>query len=154
MPRVESSILIQAPRAAVMAVARDNERFPEFMSDLQSLKVLEKSEDGSRVVSEWVGIVPKFGTKIRWVEEDVWDEAAGTCAFRQLRGDYKRLEGVWTFSPEGGEEATRFSSVVDYEIEIPLVGPLIKTIIRKAVQDNVDATLRAIKERCEQQPAP
>lgn len=148
MPQIESSILIQAPRAAVMAVARDNEKFPEFMSDLHSLTVLETSEDGRRVVSEWVGIVPKFGTKIRWVEEDVWDEAAGTCTFRQLRGDYKRLEGVWTFTPEG-ESATRFHSLLDYEIEIPLVGPLIKTIIRKAVQDNVDATLRAIQGRCE-----
>ena len=148
MPQIESSIVIQAPRAAVMAVARDNEKFPEFMADLQSIQVQEKSADGSRVVSEWVGIVPKFGAKIRWVEEDVWDEAAGTCTFRQLSGDYKRWEGVWTFAPEG-ENATRFSSLVDYEIEIPLVGPLIKTIIRKAVQDNVDATLRAIKERCE-----
>lgn len=149
MPRVESSILIQAPRAAVMTVARDNATFPEFMADLYSLKVLEKSEDGSRVVSEWVGIVPKFGTKLRWIEEDLWDEAAGTCTFRQLSGDYKSLGGVWTFASEG-ENATRFSSVVDYEIEIPLVGPLIKTIIRKTVQDNVDSTLRAIKDRCEQ----
>jgi uncharacterized membrane protein len=148
MPQVESSIVIQAPRQAVMAVARDNEKFPEFMSDLQSLTVLEKNEDGSRIVSEWVAVVPKFGNKLRWVEEDVWDEAAGTCTFRQLRGDYKRLEGVWRFTPEG-ENATRFSSLVDYEIEIPLVGPLIKAIIRKAVQDNVDATLRAIGDRCE-----
>ena len=149
MPRVESSILIQAPRAAVMTVARDNETFPEFMADLRSLKVLEKSADGDRVVSEWVGIVPKFGTKLRWTEEELWDEAAGTCTFRQRSGDYKNLEGVWSFTSEG-ESATRFSSVVDYEIEIPLVGPLIKTIIRKTVQDNVDATLRAIKDRCEQ----
>ena len=148
MPRVESSILIQASRAAVMTVARDNATFPEFMADLHSLKVLEKNEDGSRVVSEWVGIVPKFGTKLRWIEEDLWDEAAGTCTFRQLSGDYKSLSGVWSFTAEG-ESATRFSSVVDYEIEIPLVGPLIKTIIRKTVQDNVDSTLRAIKDRCE-----
>lgn len=148
MPRIESSIVIAAPRDAVMAVARDNESFPEFMADVRSLKVLEKSADGSRVVSDWVGVVPKFGTSIRWVEEDLWDDAAGTCTFRQLKGDYKRFEGVWTFTPEG-EGTTRFSSVVDYEIEIPLVGPLIKTIIKKTVQDNVEATLRAIKERCE-----
>jgi uncharacterized membrane protein len=148
MPRVESSVVIQAPRDAVMAVARDNERFPEFMTDLRSLTVLERSDDGNRVVSDWVGAVPKFGTTIHWVEEDVWDPDAGTCTFRQLKGDYKQFEGVWTLTPEGAD-ATRFSSVVDYEIEIPLVGPLIKTIIRKTIQDNVDATLKAFKERCE-----
>jgi ribosome-associated toxin RatA of RatAB toxin-antitoxin module len=134
-----------------MAVAKDNERFPEFMADVRSLTVVERSEDGLRVVSDWVGVVPKFGTAIRWTEEDVWDPAAGTCTFRQLKGDYKHLDGVWTFTAEG-ESATRFSSLVDYEIEIPLVGPLIKSIIRKAVQDNVDATLAAIKARCEAGP--
>ena len=148
MPRVESSIVIQAPRDAVLAVARKAEDFPEFMEDVESVMIRERSDDGSRVVSDWVAVVPKFGNKIRWVEEDLWDESAGTCTFRQLSGDYKQWEGVWTFTPEG-ENATRFSSQVDYEIEIPLVGPLIKTIIRKAVQNNTDATLRAIRDRCE-----
>ena len=148
MARIESSVRIAAPRERVIAVAQNNEAFPEFMADLRSLTVLERSADGKRVVSEWVGIVPKFGTTIRWTEEDVWDTEAGTCTFRQLKGDYKQFEGVWTFTPEG-DSATRFDSVLDYEIEIPLVGPLIKNIVRKAVQDNLDATLAAIKTRCE-----
>lgn len=150
MPRVESSIVIQATPSAVMVVAQDNERFPEFMADVRSLKVLERSDDGARVVSDWVGVVPKFGATIHWVEEDLWDLAAGTCTFRQIKGDYKKFEGVWTFAPEG-EGATRFSSVVDYEIEIPLVGPLIKTIIQKTVRDNVESTLKALKQRCEEE---
>ncbi len=148
MPRIESSVVIDAPPDAVIAVARNNEEFPDFMADVRSLTVLERSPDGLRIVSDWVGVVPKFGTTIRWTEEDVWDLAAGTCAFRQLKGDYKQFEGLWTFSRESAG-TTRFSSVLDYEIEIPLVGPLIKSIIRKAVQDNVDATLRAIKDRSE-----
>ncbi len=149
MPRIESSVLINAPRDQVIAVARDNARFPEFMSDLRSLTVLETSDDGMRVVSEWVGVVPKFGNTIKWTEEDVWDLAAGTCTFRQLEGEYKQFEGVWTFS-DAGDDTTRFASVLDYEIEIPLVGPLIKAIVKKAVQDNLDSTLNAIKKRCEE----
>lgn len=149
MPRVESSIVINAPRDAVIAVARDNAKFPEFMSDLQSLTVKEASGDGLRVVSEWVGIVPKFGNKIRWVEEDVWDLEAGTCTFRQLSGDYDHFEGVWTFTDKG-DGATRFDSWLDYRLEIPLVGPLLKTIVQKTMQNNLDATLAAIKARCEE----
>lgn len=149
MPRIESSVLINAPRGRVIAVARDNARFPEFMSDLRSLIVLETSEDGNRVVSEWVGVVPKFGTAIKWTEEDVWDLAAGTCTFRQLKGDYKQFEGVWTFA-DADNNTTRFASVLDYEIEIPLVGPLIKAIVKKSVQDNLDSTLNAIRKRCEE----
>lgn len=148
MPQVESSILILAPRDAVIAVARDNESFPAFMTDVESITPREKSDDGLRVVSDWVGIVPKFGNRIRWTEEDVWDLDAGTCTFRQLAGDYDQFEGVWTFAADG-DNVTRFDSVLNYRIEIPLVGALIQNIIHKTVQANLDATQRAIKERCE-----
>jgi uncharacterized membrane protein len=152
MPRVESSIFIKAPRETVIAVARNNEQFPQFMADVQSVTVLSKSEDEKTVVSEWVGIVPKFGNRITWVEEDHWDLDAGTCTFRQIRGDYDEFSGVWSFVSDG-PAFTRFDSYLDYRLEIPLVGPLIKTIIQKTMQNNLDATLRAIKERAEEEEA-
>lgn len=148
MPQIESSILIDAPRDAVIAVARNNEAFPTFMADVDSLVVRESSADGLRLVSEWVGIVPKFGVKVRWTEEDVWDLGAGTCVFRQLTGDYQKFEGVWTFTAEG-PNTTRFHNLLDYELEIPLVGPLIKAIIKKTMENNLDSTLKAIKQRSE-----
>jgi ribosome-associated toxin RatA of RatAB toxin-antitoxin module len=148
LPRVENSALIAAPRDRVIEVARDNEQFPEFMGDVESLVVTERSQDGLRIVSDWVGIVPKVGARVRWTEEDVWDLENGTCTFRQIKGDYDRFDGVWTFTAEGTDR-TRFDFVLDYELEIPLVGALIKTIIHRTMQANVDATLAAIKERCE-----
>ena len=148
MPRVESSTLINASRDRVIAVARNNEAFPEYMSDLHSLIVKERSDDGLRMVTDWVGIVPKFGVKVRWTEEDLWDLAEGTCTFRQLSGDYDQFEGVWTFTAVD-EKTTRFDSVLDYRLEIPLVGAIIKAILQKTVQNNLDSTLRAIKERSE-----
>ncbi len=148
MPRVENSIFIKAPRGSVIAIARQNELFPEFMADVDSITPREKSDDGLRVVSDWVGIVPKFGNKIRWMEEDIWDLETGTCTFRQLEGDYEQFEGVWRFTADG-DNVTRFDSELDYQIEIPLVGALIKTIIHKTMQNNLDATMKAIKDRCE-----
>ena len=37
MPRVESSSIINAPRDRVIAVAQDNEAFPEFMAELMRM---------------------------------------------------------------------------------------------------------------------
>jgi uncharacterized membrane protein len=148
MPRVESSIIIQAPRDRVIAIARDNARFPEFMSEVKSLVVTETSEDGLRVVSDWVGVVPRFGVTIRWTEEDVWDLQAGTCTFRQLKGDYDEFAGVWTFTAEAPDH-TRFDSYLDYRLEIPLVGGIVKAIVHKLIQSNLDSTLTAIKSRSE-----
>lgn len=150
MPRVESSVVVNAPRERVIAVARDIENYPSYMADVASITVREKSDDGGRVVSDWVGIVPKFGNKISWQEEDLWDVEAGTSHFRQITGDYDEFSGVWRFTSES-PSTTRFDSVLDYRLEIPLVGGLIKAIIQKTMQNNLDATLRAIKERAEAQ---
>ncbi|MBC8102157.1 MAG: SRPBCC family protein [Cytophagales bacterium] len=149
MPQIESSIVIDAPRETVIAIARDNEKFPDYMADVKSLSVVERSHDGLRMVTDWVGIVPKFGAKIHWVEEDIWDLGAGTCTFKQLSGDYDQFEGVWTFTAVG--ETTRFDSTLNYTLEIPLVGGIIKAIIQKTMQNNLDATLVAIKARSESQ---
>lgn len=145
MATVESCIDIQAPVARVMALARDIERFPEFMRDIKQVLVLER--DGGRVVSRWVARAEDIRITLKWTEEDLWDEAAGTCHFHQIEGDYGRMEGVWTFQPVDG--GTRFQSTLTLEYDVPLIGPLIKSLVAKKARENLDATLAAIKARAE-----
>ena len=140
--------MIRASRDAVIEIARNNEAFPEFMEDVQSLEVLSTSEDKLTVTSAWVGLIPKFNKKVSWEQEDVWDTDKGTCEFRQLMGDFDEFHGTWTFS-EIEPGLTRFDSVLDYRLEIPLVGILIKSIIQKTMENNIESTLQAIKKRCE-----
>ncbi len=145
MPTVETTVQIEAPIEAVYAVANDNESFPEYMADVESLKVVER--DGDRVVSDWVGVVPTFGLRIRWRQEDVWDEDARTCKFRQLEGDYDTLDGSWTFTERDG--GTRFDSTLDYEYSVPGLGALVKKVIHNIVVKNMEGVLGAIKKRAE-----
>ena len=44
MPRIELSVKIDAPIAHVYEIAKDVESFPQFMADLQSLKLLERNQ--------------------------------------------------------------------------------------------------------------
>lgn len=148
MPRIELSYLIDAPVEKAYEVARDVESFPEIMDDLQSLTVLERSEDGNRTVTEWVGLVRQFSMKLKWQQEDIWDPIRHRDEFRALKGDVDEMSGYWQFTEENGQ--TRFESLVDYEINVPLVGPLVKNIIKKLMESNLDAQMRAIKERAEQ----
>lgn len=145
MPTVENSVLIAAPLETVLKIAMDNARFPEFMSDVKSLEIVES--DGSRVVSDWVGVVPQFGLKVRWRQEDIWNVESGTCDFRQVEGDYDSLSGRWSFSEEGGK--TRFDSTMDYEYVVPGLGPLVGKVIFGIVKKNMEGVLMAIKERAE-----
>lgn len=145
MPTVETSVLVDAPVEAVYAVAKDNESFPEYMSDVQSLEIVER--DGDRSVSDWVGVISTFGLKVRWRQEDVWDDEERSCVFKQVEGDYDKLEGLWTFKEEAG--GTRFDSALDYEYVVPGLGPLVKKVIHNIVVKNMDGVLGAIKERAE-----
>jgi len=77
------------------------------MPDVKSVRIIEKSEDGSRTVSEWVGIVKEFKTTIKWVEEDIWNDADHTCTFSLVKGRlrqvFRRVEvyGRWRGHPLG-----------------------------------------------------
>jgi ribosome-associated toxin RatA of RatAB toxin-antitoxin module len=147
VPVVQNSVLIDASPDAVYAVARDVERFPEFMPDVQRLTVVEASPDGKRQVTEWVGLIPTFKLTVKWTEEDHWDDAARTCNFKQVKGDFTEYAGEWRFHEEGGR--TRFESEVRYELDIPTIGPLIRGVVRKIMSDNLDRLQTAIKLRAE-----
>ncbi|MBI1757401.1 MAG: SRPBCC family protein [Fimbriimonas ginsengisoli] len=145
MPEVDVSIWIAAPLERVYAIAKDSRSFPEFMKDVKSVTPVE--EDGSRFVADWVGLIPQFRLKLRWRQEDLWDDAARVCRFRQLKGDYDKLEGAWTFTEENG--GTRFATHLDYEYNVPTLGPLVKKVIYSIVVKNLDGINQAIKARAE-----
>jgi ribosome-associated toxin RatA of RatAB toxin-antitoxin module len=145
MPNVESVVHVGAPPDRVYAVAKDVERFPEFLPDVESVTVLER--DGSRVVSAWVGLVREFNRTIKWTEADDWDDAARRCEFRATEGDWDRYQGEWTFDAEDG--GTRVRLALDFEMNVPLIGPLIRRVLAKLVRNNCDRMLEALKARVE-----
>ena len=149
MPRIDQSAEIAAPIAHVYAIARDVETFPQFMADLQALTVLERAPDGSRTVTEWTGLIREFKMTVKWTQEDLWDDAAHRDEFRMIHGDMDSMSGYWQFT-EISPGSTRFQSVLEYEYNVPLIGPMIKTLIKKKMTDNLQATMDAIKRKAEE----
>ncbi|MEP6757175.1 MAG: SRPBCC family protein [Chthonomonadales bacterium] len=147
MPRIEQSLTIAAPVETVYSIARDVEKFPDFMSELQSLKIVESTNEGNRTVTEWVALVPQFAMKLKWQQEDIWDPSRHRDDFKALKGDVDKMEGYWQFTFADG--VTTFDSVVDYEVNVPLVGPLVKNLIRKLMESNLAAQMNAIKLEAE-----
>jgi ribosome-associated toxin RatA of RatAB toxin-antitoxin module len=143
MDRVEAEILILADPDAVYAVAKDIERFPEFMPDVERVAVLERS--GDRVVSDWVGVVREFNRKIAWVEEDRWDDGARRCDFAMVSGDWDKYQGAWTFDP--APEGTLVKLALDFELNVPLIGPLIKGLLVRLVRKNCQQMLEGLRGR-------
>ncbi|MGH2452528.1 MAG: type II toxin-antitoxin system RatA family toxin [bacterium] len=143
MAQVNASTVIAAPIDDVYAAAKAVETFPEFMPDLESVEVLERSNGNT--VSRWVGLVQ--GRKIRWVEEDLWDDRAYRCDFRQREGDFTRYQGTWRFEPVG--EGTRTTIDVDFQLDIPLAGALLSNLLKVLMRKNIEGMLSALKTQVE-----
>lgn len=151
MPHIDNEVLVNASLERVYALAKDVESFPDFMPDVESVHVSERSPDGQRTVTDWVGVASDFKLKVRWTEEDIWDDAAHTCRFHQTRGDYTSYGGLWTFTDEG-DGRTKFASSIDYELEVPLIGALLKKVVARLMLNNTQKLLDAVKARAEQSP--
>ena len=148
MPKVQGSIKVAKPADYVFEIARDIERFPEFMADVESVKILEQTANG-RQISHWVGVVKEFHRTIQWTEEDYWDTENRVVTFRQTEGDYTEYRGLWEIK-ETGEKETVSRIEVQYEYDVPLIGNLIKGLLQRKMQDNIDNMLQALKTRCEE----
>lgn len=145
MPKVTTSVWINAPLATVYEIAKDNTKFPEFMEDVKSVEIV--SQEGPSVVSKWVGVISAFNVKVRWTQRDEWDDSAHTCSYSQVSGDYDSMAGTWSFFEENG--GTRFDSELDYEYSVPGLGALVGKVIYLLVVKNMDDVLGAIKARAE-----
>ncbi|MBV8601994.1 MAG: cyclase, partial [Candidatus Eremiobacteraeota bacterium] len=70
MPYVEVTISVAAPARDVYELAKQQERFPEFMPDVESVTVLERRPDA--IVTRWKTLVEE--APIEWTEEDRFDD--------------------------------------------------------------------------------
>ncbi|HEY3377861.1 MAG TPA: SRPBCC family protein [Armatimonadota bacterium] len=143
MPKIESEIFIPASLETVYEIAKDIERFPEFFPDVESVTILERTPEG--FTSEWVGVVEKLHRKLKWRELDVWDDSTHTCTFRAIGGDWDKYDGVWTFTTQDG--GTRMQMQLECDINVPMIGAIIKGLIGKLAKANVDNMFAGIRRR-------
>ncbi len=145
MPSIDTSIWINAPIERVYAIAKDSASYPEYMRDVQSVTLVQR--DGNRVVSDYVGLVPQFLLKVRWRQEEIWDEGNHSSTFRQIEGDYDELSGTWKFTEE--RDGVRFDQHLDYVYDVPTLGALVKKVVHGIMVKNLENIGTAIKARAE-----
>ncbi len=143
MPFVEVTIDIAAPARVVYELAKDQERFPDFMPDVESVRIVER--DGARIVSRWKTLVED--APIEWIEEDLFDDDALRVDYRLLEGDLETFEGSWTFTNGGG--LTHVTLGVEYDFGVPTLAELIGPTLHRKVRENSEMMLAALKREAE-----
>jgi coenzyme Q-binding protein COQ10 len=143
MALVEARILINGVREDVYNLAKNMERFPEFMPDVEEVKVLERA--GDRTVTEWTTSVE--GIPICWTEEDIFDDGGCAISYRLLEGDLDRFEGAWTFQAKDG--GTEVVLTVDFDFGMPTLADLLGPILEVKVRENSEMMLSGMKTEIE-----
>jgi ribosome-associated toxin RatA of RatAB toxin-antitoxin module len=143
VPFVETAIVVDAPARNVYELAKDQERFPDFMPDVETVTILERN--GARIVSRWKTLVEE--APIEWIEEDIFDDVALRVDYRLLEGDLDTFEGSWTFEERDG--ATYVTLGVEYDFGVPTLAELIGPTLHRKVQENSEMMLAALKREAE-----
>lgn len=143
MPYVESTIAIEAPPERVYELAKEQEHFPAFMPDVETVTILERHP--GRVISRWKTLVEE--APIEWTEEDTFDDAALRIDYKLIEGDLDKFEGAWTFEYRDG--ATHVVLGVDYDFGVPTLAELIGPTLERKVRENSEMMLAALKRQAE-----
>jgi ribosome-associated toxin RatA of RatAB toxin-antitoxin module len=145
MPYVETSIVIDAPAQRVYELAKEQERFPQFMPDVESVSVLERHP--THILTRWKTLVEE--APIEWIEEDRFNDEALRIDYKLLEGDLDKFEGAWTFSENGS--STHVVLGVDYDFGVPTLAELIGPTLQKKVKENSEMMLAALKREAERE---
>ena len=143
MGYVERKIVIEGPREAVYELAKDMESYPEYMPDVESVKIVSRRPNAT--ITEWETSVD--GTPILWTEEDVFDDGNFTITYRLIEGDLDKFEGMWKF--EQTPQGTQVTLTVDYDFGIPELTNLIGPTLEQKVGENSVMMLEGMKRRIE-----
>jgi coenzyme Q-binding protein COQ10 len=143
VPYVTTSIAIDAPAALIYELAKDQERFPQFMPDVESVTVVERHDD--RVLTRWKTLIED--APIEWLEEDRFDDVALRIDYKLLEGDLDTFEGAWTFVADPG--GTLVTLDVTYDFGVPTLAELIGPTLEKKVRENAEMMLAALKVEVE-----
>jgi uncharacterized membrane protein len=138
---LEASFFVAAPASTARAVLWDHEKFPQFMPNAKTAKVLERKGPTVHVVEQVGGQGPITVTLVseRRLESN-------RIAWRSVRGDVKRNDGEWRF------EAVTGGTVLTYRVHVVPHQPVPGAVTRFLQKQALPNMVAAVRRRIEAQP--
>jgi ribosome-associated toxin RatA of RatAB toxin-antitoxin module len=135
-----STISIHAEPSAVMNVIIDVANYPQWISFLKGVEILQTDASGrpaeARFVLDAGVVVDDYTLAYTWSDDEV--------SWHLVRGkSIKAMDGSYRL------QATTAGTDVDYTLSIDIDVPLLPVLKRKAEQVLIDTALRALKTRVE-----
>ncbi|MDE3064586.1 MAG: SRPBCC family protein [Acidobacteriota bacterium] len=140
--RATESIVVNAPPSVVFQVVTDVESYPEWVSDLKRVEVLERDADGRPL--EVAFRAAAYGRSTTYTLCYDYSRAPDVLGWHQTHGDITAsLVGQYRFEPV--DTGTR----VTYDLEVDLLVPLPTFVKARAAQRIQSQALVELKARAE-----
>jgi ribosome-associated toxin RatA of RatAB toxin-antitoxin module len=140
-----SSVVINADKAAVMAVIADFASYPEWSTAIKEVTIDEVGADGRGMIASFTldaGILKDtFTLEYVWQGDDRVD-------WHLLKGrTLKSQDGTYELKDVGGR------TEVTYRLAVELAVPMLGMFKRKAERAIIDTALKGLKKRVEGSPS-
>lgn len=144
MPKISVFVTVKRNREDVYSVVKNVERFPQFMRDVKSVKVLKRSDGG--IVAAWEADID--GAPLNWKEEINFDDENFQARFNLLEGGYKAYSGRWFVEGIHGDTC-KLSLEANFDWGIPIleryVGKALETKARRGLLGMVQAIKKEVE---------
>ena len=144
MPRIKISVNIKRPKREVYKVIRDMEKFPNFMHDVKSLRIVKRVSD-EHFITLWE--IEIDGAPINWKEEVFFDEASSQIKFNMMEGSYKKYHGAWSL--QDSRLGTKLIMVVEFDWGIPILEKYVGKALETKARRGLLGMIQAIKKEAE-----
>ncbi|MDE3008531.1 MAG: SRPBCC family protein [Acidobacteriota bacterium] len=143
--RATESMVVNASPDEVYRVVVDFERYPEWVSELKRIEVLERDVDGRALEVEFRAAA--FGRSTTYALRYDYDLAPHVLRWWQTRGDLTaELHGQYQFDAVGA--ATK----VTYDLEVELLVPIPSFVKARAANRIQTQALGELRARAEAHP--
>lgn len=145
--RASSSIVIEAPLDAVLAVIADFAAYPSWSPQVKRVDVLASDAEGRGTEARFVldaGVV-----KDEYVLAYDWS-TPGALSWHLVSGQIQRTQqGSYVLRPAASSTPQRPKTEVCYDLTVELVIPMLGMFKRKAEKMIIDTALRGLKRHVE-----
>lgn len=138
-----SSIVVDAPPAAIMAVIADLEAYPEWTASVREVEVLTVYEDTGRP-GEARFVLDAGPVKDRYTLSYEWDGDDEVRWTLVEGGLIKELDGSYVLAAVDDS-----STEVTYQLTVDVSIPMLGLMKRKAEKVIIDTALKELKKRVE-----
>jgi ribosome-associated toxin RatA of RatAB toxin-antitoxin module len=143
MPKIEKSIVINAPVKKVFDYVSNPELMPEWLPGMVEVKDVKLTKEGVGSTYKWVYKMAGMRFKGENISEEYIPEK------KMVARSKGGINSLWTWNFEPHNDGTKIDLVVDYTVPVPVLGKIAEALVLKQNTREAGLAIANIKAKME-----